>query len=106
MKIFKKLRRLRAIQSRYLSSLETLEDVDIVRAIGFFQETGHPLTFKLLSLENIASPATIQRRLGRLKRLGVVVQKPSKHDKRSFELAVSPEIRKIYQRKASLLRRG
>ena len=52
MKIFKKLRSLRAIQSRYLPYLETLEDVDIVRATGFFQDTGHPVSLKVPSLKN------------------------------------------------------
>lgn len=63
-----------------------------------FQATGAPLTFKLLVLQGIASVATVQRRLDRLKRLGVVVQTRFKRDKRLRTLTLSPGICKIYKR--------
>jgi len=105
-KIFEKLRRLRGFQKRYLPQLEALEDFDIVRGIGYYQDLGTPLTLKVLFLEDIGSAATVQRRLRRLARLGVVHQKRSKHDRRNFELKINPEIRKTYRRKGWLLRSG
>jgi DNA-binding MarR family transcriptional regulator len=103
LKIFEKLRNLRALQRKRLPFLETLEDLDIVREIGFYQERGHPITLKLLFQQGIGSSATIQRRLQRLKRLGLIVQKRSRQDKRTLELTVSPEVRAAYGMKERVL---
>lgn len=102
--IFEKLRSLRAFQKRFLPFLETLEDLDVIREIGFNQERGTPITQNVLFGKNIASVATVQRRLRRLKRLGVVIENRSAHDKRNLELKISPETRNIYRRKDLLLR--
>jgi len=104
LKIFEKLRNLRRIQRGRLSSLKTLEDFDIIREIGFCQERKTPITLKLLSLQDIGSAATVQRRLRRLKRLGLVVQERSRHDRRNVELKVSQEVRNVYRTKELLLR--
>ncbi len=105
-KIFEKLRSLRAFEREQLEFLETLEDFDLVKEIGYHQEAGLPLTLKLLFLQNIGSVATIQRRLRRLKRLGVVQQRRSDDDKRNIELTVNPEICGIYRKVASILKRA
>ena len=104
LKVFEKLRNLRGIQRERLSLLTTLADIDIIREIGFYQERETPITLKLLSLKNIGSSATVQRRLRRLKRLGLVLQKRSRHDRRNVELSVSPEVRNIYRTKELLFR--
>ncbi len=103
MRVFEKLIALRAYQKRYLPFLTTLEDMDIVRQIGYHQEEGHPITFKGLLLENIGPAATIHRQLDRLKQLGVVLQRQAGHDKRALELRLSDRIRQIYRRKEQLL---
>jgi len=73
--------------------------------IGYHEELGRPLTLKRLFLQNIGSVATVQRRLSRLKRLGVVLQTRSPRDRRNLELSVSPEVRRLYRRLDRLLAR-
>jgi DNA-binding MarR family transcriptional regulator len=103
MTTFGKLHELRTFQRRQLPLLHSIEDFDVVLEIGYHQDLGHPLTLKRLFLQNVGSIATVQRRLGRLKRLGIVQQKRSSQDKRNLELSVSPEIRRLYSRMARLL---
>lgn len=103
MKIFDKLRHLRHLQKQYLPQLQTIEDFDIVRGIGYHQDIGTPVTLKLLLQDDIGSVATVQRRLRRLMRQGVVLQSRAMHDRRNRELTISPEIRKAYKRKEALL---
>ena len=64
--LFAKLRALREFERRHLKQLSTVEDLDLVCEIGFHQEKGQPLSIKQLYLLNLASVATIQRRLRRL----------------------------------------
>ena len=96
---------LRVFEKRHLPFLETVEDLDVVREIGFHQEIGHPLNLKNLFSQDIGSVATIQRRLRRLKALGVVHQRRADHDKRNVELTISPRVRETYRRIGSLLAR-
>lgn len=105
MKIFEKLRSLRVFEREQFEFLETLEDFDLVKEIGYHQEAGLPLTLKLLFLQNIGSVATIQRRLRRLKRLGVVQQRRSVNDKRNIELTINPEVCNLYRKAALILKR-
>jgi hypothetical protein len=102
---YRKLRALRNFERKHLQFLVTLEDFDVVREIGFHHAAGKPLTLKLLCLLGIGSEATIQRRLARLKRLGVVRQTRSARDKRRVELAVSPEVQRIYRQYGQLISR-
>jgi DNA-binding MarR family transcriptional regulator len=104
-KVFSTLRALRAYEREHLPFLLTLEDFDVIREIGYHQESGTPLTLKLLFLQNIGSVATIQRRVRRLKRLGVVHQRRSDADRRNVELTVDPEVLNAYKRMSSLLKR-
>jgi hypothetical protein len=78
--------------------VKTLEDQDLLRVIGFHQETGDPITLKVLFLQGISSVATIQRRLRRLKRLGVVRESRAKHDKRLVKLTLGAAIVRDYGR--------
>ena len=63
----------------------------VVNPLPLHQAVGSPLTPTLLSLLGFGSVATIQRRLARLKRLGIVRQTRSRHDKRRIELTLSPK---------------
>lgn len=103
LEIFKKLRTLRAFQKRHMPFLQSCEDFDIVREIGFHQYSKAPLTLKLLFLRDIGSVATVQRRLRRLKKLDVVRQKRTAHDRRNLELTLSPAICGVYRRIGRLL---
>ncbi len=103
MPIFEHLEQLRAFERRHLRFLQTLEDHDMVKAIGLYQARGKPLTLKQLSGLEIGSMATLQRRLARLKRLGVVVQRRSEVDRRNVELELGSRIQRMFQRYSALL---
>ena len=89
LKTFEKLKRLSAFRREQLLFLRTLEDQDLVREIGYHQERGSPVTMKVLLLAGIASTATVQRRLARLRKLGVVLQSRASHDARVVKLTLS-----------------
>jgi DNA-binding MarR family transcriptional regulator len=91
---------------RYMPFVKTLEDLDLLRAIGLGQAIGQPLTLKALLLHGIASVATVQRRLARLRRLGIVEQAKSLHDKRVVALTLSPTAQKLYLRWGRELRKN
>jgi len=102
--LFAALRAIREFEREHLGFIRTIEDLDIVREIGFHQEAGEPLTLNGLFTLGIASPATVQRRLAQLKALGVVQPAPLARDRRSIALRLSPEVRKAYARYALLIR--
>lgn len=101
--VFRVLHELRAFERRHFRFLETLEDHDLVREIGWHQAEGKPLTMKQLFLLDVGSVATVQRRLRRLRRLGLVLQRRCEHDRRSVELTLSPKLIKLYEKCADLL---
>ena len=103
MGIFAHLRKLRAFEQRHLAFLLTLEDFDVVHAIGMHQEGGALLTLKHMLAYDIGSVATLQRRLARLKRLGVVLESRSAHDRRNVHLELSPRTLRTFQRYSALL---
>ena len=102
MGIFEYLQRLRAFEQRYLPFLQTIEDFDMVRTIGLHQERGEALTLKRLFTFDIGTVATLQRRLARLKRLGVVVHKRSDLDRRNLDLRLSARTTLLFERYARL----
>jgi DNA-binding MarR family transcriptional regulator len=104
MKIFSKLRLLSAFRREHLAFTRTLEDQDLVREIGYHQERGEPVTLKLLLLAGIASTATVQRRLARLQRLGVVHRHRSQHDGRLVVFTLERSIVRLYRRMWALTR--
>ena len=105
MPVFDVLRTIREFEREELPFVRTMEDLDIVREIGFHQEAGQPLTLKTLYTRRIGAPATIQRRLSQLKKLGVVEQLRIDRDRRSSALHLSPRALKAYDGYLRLLRR-
>jgi hypothetical protein len=89
---------------KHLPFLRTLEDQDLVREIGYHQERGEPLTMKVLLLEGIASPATVQRRLARLRKLGIVEPARASHDARVVKLKLSRRTIQAYRKLLALTR--
>lgn len=75
----------------------------MVSLIGLHQERGVSLTLKQMLSFDIGSVATLERRLARLKRLGIVLQTRSNVDKRNVELKLSPKINRIFQRYSALI---
>lgn len=106
MKVFAALKARRAFEREHLPFLLTLEDFDVIQEIGYYQEAGTPMTLKLLFLQDIGSIATIQRRVRRLKRLGIVEQRRSTSDRRNVELSINPDVLNIYGRMGSVFKRG
>jgi DcmR-like sensory protein len=90
MHVFAQLHALSEFRRRHLPFLKTLEDQDLVREIGHYQALGAPMTLKQLLQAGLTSPATLQRRLSRLKQLGVVQERRSRDDGRALELTLSP----------------
>jgi hypothetical protein len=69
------------------------------------QAAGRPTTLQLLFLKNYGSVPTIQRRLNRLKLLGVVAYTRSIHDKRVVHLTLSQDAWKRHIRLGRLMRK-
>ncbi len=103
MRVFAKLRALADYQRRHLPEMRTPEDHELIREIGHHQVLGAPLTLKQVMLLGIGSAATAQRRLGRLKRLGLVRGRRSPADGRVVELTLSPACMKAFSRVEGML---
>jgi DNA-binding MarR family transcriptional regulator len=91
MRLFEKLRALRTFEKQYLHFFSTAEDYHLIGEIGYHQVKGKPLTLKQLFLLDVSSIATVQRRLRRLKELGLVQHRRSTGDRRAVELRLSPK---------------
>jgi hypothetical protein len=98
LRIFNRLNLLSDFRRRHLPFVRTLEDLDLVREIGLHQANGEFATLKTLFLAGIGSVATVQRRISRLKRLGVVQQSKVEHDRRLVRLLLAPPVRRSYDR--------
>lgn len=105
MRVFERLRALRSFEKQHLGFLRTLEDHNLVREIGYHHVEGKPLTLKKLFLLDVGSVATVQRRLRRLKQLGIVHQRRSDADRRAVELTLSAKCLKVFERYEGLFRR-
>jgi hypothetical protein len=103
MHVFEYLHQLRTFERRHLPFIRTLEDMNMVFLIGLHQERGIPLTLKHMLSFDIGSAATLERRLARMKRLGVVVQARSELDRRNVELKLSPKTWRVFQRYGAML---
>jgi DNA-binding MarR family transcriptional regulator len=102
MALFEKLRALRAFKKKHLPFLETIEDFDLLLEIAYHQERGTPLTMKQVYLLGIASMATVQRRLRRLRQAGAIHQVRCDGDGRSLELRITPRVLRVFTRYAEL----
>jgi MEDS: MEthanogen/methylotroph, DcmR Sensory domain len=105
MLVFAHLRSLAEFRRRQLPFLTTIEDQDLVREIGHYQVLGAPITMKQLLMLGLGSVATVQRRLQRLKRLGVVQQNHSRDDGRVIELTLSPGCMRVFGKYEMLMAR-
>jgi hypothetical protein len=94
---------MRRFQKTQLPFLQTLQDYALVTEIGFHQEQGAPLSPKQLFLAEIGSAATVQRRLARLKKLGVVLQLKRDDDRRMARLTINPELTPVFRRYVAVI---
>jgi len=102
-KVFAHLKSTRAFRRKHLGFLQTDEDHEIVQEIGWNEENGTPLTLKRLQLIGIASVPTLQRRLRRLRQLGIIVARRSATDARAVELLLSARVHRTYARYGELI---
>jgi hypothetical protein len=102
-KVFAHLKATRAFRRKHLGFLQTGEDHAIVQEIGFHEENGAPLTLKRLQLTGLTSVPTLQRRLRRLRQLGIVVARRSARDARAVELLLSARVHRAYARYGELI---
>jgi hypothetical protein len=103
MHVFEYLHQLRTFERRHLPFIRTLEDMNMVFLIGLHQERGIPLTLKHMLSFDIGSAATLERRLARMKRLGIVTQARSELDRRNVELKLSPKSWRLFQRYGTMI---
>lgn len=102
MGVFASLRALRAYKKKHLPFVQTMEDLDLLLEIAYHQELGTPLSMKQIYLLGIASVATVQRRLRRLRQHGAIVQFRSTDDGRNMHVRMTPKVAKIFMRYAEL----
>jgi hypothetical protein len=103
MHVFEYLQQLRTFERKHLPFVRTMEDLNMLYLIGLHQERGMPMTLKHMLSFGIGSAATLERRLARMKRLGVVTQSRSESDRRNVELKLGPKTWRIFQRYATLI---
>ena len=103
MRLFETLRALRAFERQHLDFLATVEDHHLIGEIGYHQAKGKPLTLKRLTLLGVGSIATVQRRLRRLKNLGLVHHRQAAGDRRSVELSLSYKCLRSLAKYSSLM---
>ena len=103
MRLFEKLRALRAFEKQHLDFFSTVEDHHLIGEIGYHQAKGKPLTLKQLFLLDVGSVATVQRRLRRLKDLGLVQHRRAASDRRAVELTLSAKCVRIFAKYDALM---
>ena len=103
MRLFQKLRALRAFEKQHLDFFSTVEDHHLIGEIGYHQAKGKPITLKHLFLLDVGSIATVQRRLRRLKNLGLVQHRRAGNDRRTVELTLSPKFLRIFAKYDALM---
>jgi len=88
------LRAVRKLQQKMLPGLHTAAALDIVLEVGCGQERGHPLGTKALLALKLGAPATISRRLSRLKKQGIIKPRTAHSDGRRHDLLLSEPFRR------------
>lgn len=100
-------RLLREFERSKLHFINSIEDLDLVWAIGYGQRVGKPVGMKELSTGEFGAPKTVQRRLERLRRLGIVQQEPSDGDGRRIQLYLSPAtLERLEEYKSFIVQNG
>jgi DNA-binding MarR family transcriptional regulator len=88
-KLFAGLKKKREFERKQLPFIGSLIDYDIIIEIGYAQEQNQAFTLKQLFLIEIASDATVRRRLAKLTAQGIVRRTTNANDRRSDCLTLS-----------------
>lgn len=94
--VFGTLLALRALEKALLPFVATREDMDLLCEIGHRQALGRPLTVSEALLPGLGSPATVQRRLQRLRAEGVLEAVHTGEDRRLSYLRLTPTALRAY----------
>lgn len=98
---------LREFERDELHFIGSLEDLDLVWAIGYGQQTGHLLGCKELLDGKYGAPKTVQRRLSRLRRLMIIDVRRSERDARRVEFFLTARtLKRIDRYKSFILENG
>ena len=82
-------RLLREFEREHLRFISSIEDLDVVWAVGYGQRTGKPLSLKDLCTREFGAPKTVRRRIERLRTLGIIEQSRSDADGRRIEYCLT-----------------
>ena len=97
----------REFERKHLNFISSLEDLDLIWAIGYAQNSGQAVCLKELVLAEFGAPKTLQRRLDRLRDQGVVLHRQCSADGRRIEFFLSEEtIRCLEAYKAFIIENG
>jgi len=88
---FARLRDLHAFQRQHLQFLTSLEDFLLACELGYRQAAGAPLTMNDVLRLDIASVATVQRQIRRLRKAGAVAVARSDSDGRVLLVTLTPK---------------
>jgi hypothetical protein len=98
---------LRNFERKELHFIGSLEDLDLVWAIGYGQQMGHPLGSKDLLNGKYGATKTVQRRLDRLRRLMIIDARRSERDSRRIEFFLTARtLNRIDSYKTFILENG
>ena len=98
---------LREFERNELHFIGSLEDLDLVWAIGYGQQTDQPVRSKDLLDGRYGAPKTVQRRLARLRRLMIIDTRRCDHDARRLEFFLTPRtLKRIDRYKSFILENG
>jgi len=100
---YERLRAIRAFEREHMGVLQTVEDFNVVLEIAYHEALGQPLNLKQLLLLGTGSTTTVQRRLRRLKREGVIEQHTSRTDRRALEFRLAPRFRRLYAQYGAMI---
>jgi DNA-binding MarR family transcriptional regulator len=103
MRVFERMRALRAFENQHLLFLRTGGNHHLISEIGHHQAKGKPLTLKQLFLLDIGSIATVQRHLRKLRELGLVLHRRATGDRRVVELTLSPKCVRLFAKYDTLM---
>lgn len=82
-------RLLRDFEREHLRFISSIEDLDVVWAIGYGQRTGKPISLKDLCTGEFGAPKTVRRRIERLRALGIIEQSRCDTDGRRIEYCLT-----------------
>ena len=102
--LFGNLTKLVANERNYLRFMRSIEERNILVAVGQAMESGQAIGYKQLVLMGVASPSTLSRKLKRLIAAGAIRKVVPKHDGRMVAYSLTKTAMEGFRRYERLLR--